>query len=126
VTYLAGDVLDARSWDRLRGQRFNVIFSDAFHTGRALLNEYDEMLRTAILDPEEFVVVWDDLDNRGMRRAFRRIAADLVSRYGLSEKAASIEFLRGWLGTNERAHAVGVVCNLRREVSTLPPRTERS
>ena len=44
IQYLCGDVFDENSWGKLRGQKFNIIFSDAFHSPKGLKFEY-EMLK---------------------------------------------------------------------------------
>jgi hypothetical protein len=51
VCYLAGDIFDEQSWERLRGQSYNLIFSDAFHSAPALLKEWEMIKACDLLAP---------------------------------------------------------------------------
>jgi hypothetical protein len=107
VRYLSGDVWDSNSWARMEGNRFNMIFSDALHSPEAILFEF-EMLVKYRLTAEKFVIVWDDLEGK-MKNAFYKIAR----RYDETFNIKDIYLLQvnGWIGENERPHAVGIISN---------------
>jgi hypothetical protein len=107
VRYVAGDLFDDASWMKLRGGRFNLIFSDAFHSSEALMQEWRMIKSLELLDSAEFVVLWDDLGNRHMRAAFHEIVGDMRDVFGIRTIEAGIELYRGWLGRHEMHHPVG-------------------
>jgi hypothetical protein len=111
VRYLAADVFDEQAWRRLRGTQFNLVFSDAFHSPDALRHEFRMIDHYDLLDPHEFVLVWDDLHG-SMRDAFEEIGAAVCRRHRLPPKNQFVLPLRGWLGVNETPHPVGFVLNL--------------
>ncbi|MGZ5233788.1 MAG: hypothetical protein ACXWC3_27575 [Burkholderiales bacterium] len=107
VRYLAGDIFDPQSWEHLRGRSYNLIFSDAFHSAKALLHEWEMIKACDLLAPEGFTVLWDDLGNREMRAAFYAIVAEMCRDHGLRRADAGIVFYRGWLGKHEPYHPLG-------------------
>jgi hypothetical protein len=107
VEYIAGDLFDRATWERLRGRKFNLIFSDAFHSPEALTMEWDHVLRLDLLADGPFAMVWDDLTTAGMRDAFYAIASALA-RIRPRIKI-SLELFQGWVGKRERLHPVGIV-----------------
>lgn len=108
IYYLNGDVFDENSWKRLQGLKFNLIFSDAYHTPEALLNEYVMVNKFDLLDEEEFIFIWDDLGG-DMTNAFNKIFDLMKIRYDLPNNAKAIVQVRGWLGMNEQYHNVGII-----------------
>lgn len=108
IAYLSGDVFDENSWKRLAGNRYNVIFSDAFHTPEALLIEYEMIKKFQLIDDEEFILVWDDLHG-DMETSFNKIWFDLQKKYNLEEQSKLRVGLNGWLGQNEFIHEIGVI-----------------
>lgn len=111
VRYVAGDVFDDNSWARLSGCKFNLVLSDAFHSGDALLREWRFIKALDLLDPSEFAMVWDDLGDSGMRAAFFQIAEEMRELYHIPADEVGIGLCRGWLGMNEGHHPVGIVRN---------------
>lgn len=109
VRYLAGDVFDERSWERLAGGKFNLVFSDAFHSGDALLHEWEEIKRFELLEPREFTMVWDDLHSPDMRAAFDRISTEMQSRFAIAPDDCGGGRCRGWMGPHEDHHTIGIV-----------------
>jgi len=111
VDYLSGDVFDPIAWQQLSGRKFNIIFSDAFHSAEALQTEAREILRQNLMDPGEVIVVWDDLHNE-MAQVFR----DICEAFGHARpKCRSNSFivpLKGWLGDNWEDHPVGLFISL--------------
>jgi hypothetical protein len=107
VRYLAGDVFDDKSWERLRGQSFNLVFSDAFHSASALLKEWEMIKAGNLLSADGFLMMWDDLGNREMRTAFYHIVNEMSVEYGLDKANSGIEFYRGWLGEHAPYHPIG-------------------
>ena len=60
VRYMSADVWDENSWARLKGQKFNMVFSDALHTPKAILFEFEMLVKYDLLD-SQFIIFWDDL-----------------------------------------------------------------
>jgi hypothetical protein len=109
INYVSGDVFDEKSWVRLSGTRFNLVFSDAFHSPEALLHEQTMLTKYDLLDPDEFILVWDDLTGP-MENAFEQIWTDLRRRFNLSRSSKVRLLLNGWLGL--RVHEVGLIMRL--------------
>jgi hypothetical protein len=107
VDYMAGDLFDKATWERLRGRKFNLIFSDAFHSPEALDMEWENIARLDLLAEGPFAVVWDDLTSAAMRDAFYRIAAAIQHRR--PSVLVSLELFQGWVGKRERLHPIGIV-----------------
>ena len=108
IKYLSGDIFDENSWRRLSGDKYNIIFSDAFHTPEALLYEYEMIKKYGLIDDEEFILIWDDL-NGEMETSFNKIWFDLRKKYNLKENNKYRIGLNGWLGQNEFVHEIGIV-----------------
>lgn len=106
VSYLSGDVFDEHSWQRLRGRKFNLVFSDAFHSAEALKVEHEMLLRHDLLDQDEVIMMWDDLGG-GMTDAFEKIAANLCKSRRSTSGDSFVAPLKGWLGDNWGNHEVG-------------------
>ena len=109
VRYLAGDVFDEASWQRLAGEKFNLVFSDAYHSGDALIREWEKLKRFELLDAREFTMLWDDLDSPEMQSAFAQIVAEMQTLYGVAREDCGIGRAHGWIGPHEPPHQVGLV-----------------
>jgi hypothetical protein len=107
VEYVAGDLFQSATWQRLRGRKFNLVFSDAFHSPEALLMEWENISRLQLLAEGPFAMIWDDLSSKGMRDAFYQIAGAL--KRSRAKVAVSLEFYQGWVGKRERLHPIGLV-----------------
>lgn len=107
VEYIAGDLFDRATWDRLRGRKFNLIFSDAFHSADALLIEWENVSRLRLLAEGPFAMVWDDLNSKEMREAFCNIATQIQR--DRPSAVVSLELFHGWVGKRERPHPIGIV-----------------
>ena len=107
VNYLCADVWDENSWARLEGNRFNLVFSDALHSHKAILFEFEMLVKYNLLD-EKFVIVWDDLVGK-MRNSFFKI----IKKYNNNFKIKDVYLLsiNGWVGQNEKPHSVGIISN---------------
>lgn len=108
IMYISGDVFDENSWNQLSGNRYNIIFSDAFHTPEALLHEYQMIKKHSLIDEEEFILVWDDLHGE-MESSFNQIWFDLSKKYNLKDNNKLRIGLNGWLGQNEFVHEIGII-----------------
>ena len=118
VRYLAGDVFDEACWARLADRPFNFIFSDALHRPEGLMFEWKMIQKYNLLDRDEFVMIWDDLGGY-MTLAFDRITEQAASIVGPCLKLSFK--MRGWMGTNEYPHEVGILAKL----SDGPPWLDR-
>lgn len=104
IRYLCADLMDPASWERLKGETFNLIFSDAVHSPHAVLHEFRMIERCGLLDRDEFILVWDDLSGP-MVMAFDEIW-DMLRGRGAIRRVLS---LNGWFGDHEPAHRVGFI-----------------
>ena len=78
VTYIRGDQYDPVTWDRLRGRKFNLIFSDGDHFPATLNDEMSKISERELLDTDgRFALLWDDLNTSDMQAAFEDIALGL-------------------------------------------------
>ena len=107
VNYLSGDVWDTNSWARLEGNKFNLVFSDALHTPKAILFEFEMLVKYRLLD-DRFIIVWDDLVGK-MKNSFFRIFRKYNKVYGI--KDIYLLEINGWVGQNEGPHSVGIISN---------------
>jgi hypothetical protein len=110
VTYLCADVFDEASWERLKGRKFNLLFSDAFHDAASLLHEY-KMMQKYDLIADNFMFFWDDL-HFDMEDAFVEIAQDLGKKRGFGKETTHLFKTSGWIGDNEPPHPIGLVTNI--------------
>ncbi|RYE51051.1 MAG: hypothetical protein EOP48_18780 [Sphingobacteriales bacterium] len=111
IKYLAADIWDESSWSKLKGEKFNIIFSDALHDPKALLWEFDMIKKYGLLDTQ-FMFLWDDL-NHGLENSFFEIAQQLRDARG---KSVDVYFFKvnGWLGKNyPLQHDIGIVSNIK-------------
>ncbi len=105
IRYLCADVWDQNSWAKLKGHRYNLIFSDALHTPEAILFEFEMLAKFELLD-EKFIIVWDDLVGK-MKNSFYRIIRKYHQAYRLKE--IYLLEINGWVGEHEKAHSVGII-----------------
>ena len=107
VAYLSADVWDEASWERLQGQKFNIVFSDALHTPKAILFEFKMLEKYGLLD-NKFVIVWDDLVGK-MQQSFYKIIRQYNKVYGIRD--IYLLSVNGWVGQHEGPHSVGIISN---------------
>jgi len=107
LTYVCADIFDKRAWSFLSGQKFSLILSDALHTAEALDFEWSQIIELKILNNEEAVIVWDDLDGP-MRDWFRRKRSVVAEALGVHTQNVQTTLVNGWLGQRERLHRLGI------------------
>lgn len=107
VNYLCGDVFDPQAWRALAGTKFNLVFSDAFHSIDALQKEWDMIRAFELLDPSECVMVWDDLDGP-MHEWFVGHRHEIAATIGAGPRQVCTLLVNGWMGGNECPHRIGV------------------
>lgn len=107
VNYVSADVWDINSWEKLRGNKFNIVFSDALHTPEAILFEFEMLVKFNLLD-ERFVIVWDDLVG-DMKNSFFEIIRKYNKAYTIKE--VYLLEMNGWVGEHEGVHSVGIISN---------------
>jgi hypothetical protein len=105
VNYLNADVWDQKSWSKLEGNKFNLIFSDALHSPEAILFEFEMLAKYGLLD-ERFIIVWDDLVGK-MKNSFYKIIRKYNEFYRIKE--IYLLQINGWVGEFEKAHSVGII-----------------
>lgn len=107
VNYLSADVWDSNSWARLEGNKYNIVFSDALHTPKAILFEFEMLFKYRLLD-DRFIIVWDDLVGK-MRNSFFKIIRKYNEVYNI--KDIYLLEVNGWVGQHEGPHSVGIISN---------------
>lgn len=107
VVYVCADIIDERAWERLAGNNYNLVFSDALHTPQALEFEWSQMTRLKIFNPAEVVVMWDDLDGK-MRDWFKAKQAAIAAHLAVAPANVGTLYLNGWLGRREFPHRLGL------------------
>ena len=108
VEYFSADIWDENTWQKLAGQKFNLIFSDALHDPKAILFEYKMLEKYDLLD-DQFIYFWDDLVG-DMQKAYLKIAQNIKTKYGNSKSTFHLVKVNGWLGQNyPLKHDVGLI-----------------
>jgi hypothetical protein len=109
IRYVAGNVFDERCWEVLGRNKYDLIFSDALHTGAAIKHEYSMMKKYRVFGEDGITIIWDDLHFPGMRETFEAITADLLETYGKNRSERSLHLAYGWPGRNEHVrHLIGI------------------
>ncbi len=108
VYYLSGDIFDEESWKNLKGQKYNIIFSDAFHSPDALEFEFKMLLKYELIDTENFILIWDDLGGP-MTKQFIKIYKSLSTKLSLNKNNLALNRYNGWLGNHECKHLIGII-----------------
>jgi len=109
ISYLAGDVFDERCWRVLARESYNLIFSDALHTGAAIKHEYKMMKKYELFSRDRLCIIWDDLHFPGMRNAFLEITDDLRRLFGTERSSRAMHLVYGWAGRREGfRHLIGI------------------
>jgi hypothetical protein len=107
VAYLSADVWDEASWEKLKGNKYNIVFSDALHSPKAILFEFKMLEKYQLLD-DRFVIVWDDLVGK-MQDSFYKIIRRYNEVYGIRD--IYLLKVNGWVGEHEEPHTVGIISN---------------
>ena len=108
ISYLTGDAFDTASWCQLAGQRYNFIYSDAFHSPDALLTEWEHLSQFNLIDPDSYMLMWDDLGG-SMTDAFRLIVEQIRLKPELRPTRVALYRYSGWNGQHESKHLFGLV-----------------
>jgi len=109
IKYLSGDIWDISSWERLKNAKYNVIFSDAFHSKEALLHEFNMMSQFDLL-ADQFVIIWDDLFF-DLKDGFLEINKRMQRGKKFKDINCYLIHINGWLGENWSKHPVGIITN---------------
>lgn len=99
VLYVRGDQFSDDTWASLQGRQFNLVFSDGVHEAGALRRELNLLLKYDLIVSEgPFAMVWDDLVDIHMQRAFVENARRLRSRFG-PESWFGLHWIHGTYGS---------------------------
>ena len=108
ISYLTGDAFDTAAWSQLAGQRYNFIYSDAFHSPDALLTEWEHLSQFNLIDPDSYILMWDDLGG-SMTDAFRTIVEQIRRKPELRPTRVALYRYSGWNGQHESKHLFGLI-----------------
>jgi len=111
VTYLRGDKFSPLLWENLKGQKFNIIFSDAFHNPESIQSEFEYIKDYGLYDPENFIMIWDDLDRVDMQKKFIEISQWFSYQFTGSSGFKIYDIIGTYGGDNNGIHKVGVFSN---------------
>lgn len=110
LTYVASDEFSEDGWIRIynQGVSFNMVLSDALHTGQAVAFEFQQLLKYNLLDTSAgFVMFWDDCnDKKGVLSSVRGIQASWRERFPQQSWRLGTFRVHGWLGDKEPPHDV--------------------
>ena len=95
LEYVSADQFNDDTWARLKGRRFNLIFSDGVHSPEALRAELQFLIKHDLIDRDGLVMLWDDLAHPDMQAAFVDNAKTLCQMFHRGEEAFSLYHLRG-------------------------------
>jgi len=113
IVYFEANEFDMGIWKKMNN-KYNIIFSDAFHEPHALLEEYSYIKMNDLIDFTKFIYFFDDLeadmDTGKMWQSVKYIANDLQLISGQTLFTKNI-VVNGWLGNNEAKHNLGVISN---------------
>jgi len=112
LRYLTSDVMDENSWERFRGEKFDIIFSDGLHSPDAIAYELDMLIKLKLFNEKHFILWYDDLGGT-MTTAFFANFLKLRQVFPqLTPHNVALVEVSGWLGENENKHLNGFISNL--------------
>jgi hypothetical protein len=95
LEYVSADQFNEKTWARLKGHHFNLIFSDGVHSPEALRSELEFLMRYDLIDHSRLIMMWDDLHHPEMQSAFIDNAKELCRMFNRAHDAISLYDLRG-------------------------------
>ena len=108
ITYIKNDVLSKEGgvvFKNLLSEKLNIVFSDALHTEKGILSEYDNLIKGNLAD--DFIYYFDDLNMFDVQSGVEKIYDNLRL------KRDNINFYSfwcyGWIGQYEKLHKIGVI-----------------
>jgi hypothetical protein len=113
--YISGDKFRSDTWAKLAGRRFNLIFSDAAHNPESLHSEINFLMQHNLIDTDKFFMLWDDLFDYGMQRAFEQSAKALCGMFGRDDKAVAMYMIHGSYGPRRR---MGLFSSIDRDLAS--------
>lgn len=119
IYYFNGDVFNIDQLNLFQNNVLNnkldIIFSDAHHSFKGLMSEYDNLLINVLND--NFILYYDDLQthlprnrNDDMTDAFYIIGKKIKEKY--NNVTVAILQVNGWLGNHEHKHTNGIITTL--------------
>lgn len=108
VSYLQGDKFSPILWKQLQGNKFDIIFSDAFHSPESIRSEFKFLKKYDLLNTESLIMIWDDLDRPEMQREFKLICEELSKNYGPESSYALYNLMGTYGGEDNGIHTIGV------------------
>jgi hypothetical protein len=95
LEYVSADQFNDDTWARLKGHRFNLIFSDGVHSPDALRAELRFLIKHDLIDRDRLIMFWDDLAHPQMQAAFVHNAKTLCRMFNRGDDAFALYQLRG-------------------------------
>lgn len=115
--YFKGNVLSSSDGFKFKQSlkfKFDFIFSDALHTYEGVMSEYQNVIKGSLNN--NFILYFDDLNFRGLKKAFHEIAIDLKL---TNEQIVLSKFwIYGWVGQYESLHKNGFITNFSKKQVT--------
>jgi hypothetical protein len=97
IYYLSGDKFEEELWQSLEGMCFNLVFSDACHTPESIETELEFMLQSRLIDPSEFIMMWDDVNEERLPSVLRATTT-LSQRFPNKRPYAAVVDIHGTYG----------------------------
>ncbi|MAV04683.1 MAG: hypothetical protein CMC31_03395 [Flavobacteriaceae bacterium] len=108
IYYFKNNVLSKEGSDifkKLLAGKVNVIFSDALHSKKGVLSEYENIIKGNLSD--NFCYCFDDLNMYDVEEGVKKIYKNLKSE---NEKIKYFSFWTyGWIGQYEKLHKIGLI-----------------
>lgn len=112
IIYFKGNVFssdDLISFSDEFKKKTNLIYSDADHTEKGLMFEYEYFYKL-VLD-EEFILYFDDINSKTMP-GFLKILEKLKTERPSSVINGYTFWINGWMGKNENQHRNGIISTI--------------
>ena len=108
IIYFKNDVLSkegATVFKNLLKHKIDIVFSDALHSEKGILSEYDNIIKDNL--SSNFIYYFDDLNMYDVESGVEKIYKDLI------EHKNKVKFYTfwsyGWIGQHERLHKIGLI-----------------
>jgi hypothetical protein len=101
LLYLSGNKFERELWEALSGMTFNLVFSDACHTPESVESELRFMYELGLIDPREFIMMWDDV-TEGLLGAVGRATEILSQFFPKSDPYIRVSGIYGTYGGRHR------------------------
>ena len=112
IVYFKGDVFssdDLVAFSDEFDKKTNLVFSDADHTEKGLMFEYENFYKVAL--DQEFILYFDDINSKTMP-GFLKILEKIRTERPSSKIKGYTFWINGWMGKNANQHRNGIISTI--------------